>query len=1080
MIFKLPTQLLEDLHNDRILPVIGYGHPDFASKPITETANPVDGVEDWINLFGPHVWPLFHAVAHLPVNCILCLTPDPYFPRILESYDPGWLTLGLQQPDYPGGRRLILPLAGSLDSPQTVHFPDASGPEILQDREILWALAESFAARSRLLVIGFDPADETGLRLLARLQPSQPTQKRGWLICGAITPREQEAWEARGFEIVQGPPAQLLREIGRAGDTYSKPAPQGRTISKRMAPYKYLDYFGRDESAIFFGRSLETRRLCDLIFSHRLVVVTGPSGCGKTSLLNAGLLATTDHVFGYSGVYARVEDDPVTAIRREVAITLSVKGLLKKELTFSEFLSEARLHRGVTPIIVLDQAEELFTRVGDELRKELFLTIRSCLTATRLFARFVLSLRDDYLPRLAEVRNDLPAVLNNVFYVNELTRESAIEAMRLPAETAGIGFQASLAEQILDEIGLTTFSPPQLQIICTRLFEERPTNGIDQVLYRKLGGAKDILRHFLAQELAHLGKGAQTARQILKAMVTAEGTKDVLALQTIARRANLPEDQVENLLLYLRDHSRLLRGVQLKDGPRFELSHEYLTTEIWSWMTEADLRRREVEDLMDRELRSWRRFKHLRLGADRLEVFETNSKMVATDPDALTILLLSSLKHKGQAELWVQRIMLLDTVTQDRIAEQLFDYFHHRDRLQRRDAAEAIAALNPACLLRALSSASLFQRKAALEMLGGIEWLEAAPHIAALLNGSDRQTRILACGALGEIQGEVATAALKGAADDKDAAVSTAAIRAAARVETLDATAIIKRTLLKGNANLAKAAQSALEQARSAFHLQNLLNDNSISGPARQVIWNAVRHSSGTLVQQLSNILSDLSDRALEEASMNGNQSLKHEALKRLSKRGGPIAVAASQRLATEFGSRDDRAFERAEKEAARLVVAHADLDQLCEKFENQYFWFAAKDRLADGSQDMEALIGRLAKSGNNLLRIEAFRAVYSSNRNIEISERIILEGLADKDATVRYFACLAASRQKFPGLVEAVSILVEDSATPNSSLSEHNFLNGILSKLGNSVSDSAHHALDRLHPASKVWRKPFQETFKK
>src|SRR6185295_2115706 len=395
--------------------------------------------------------------------------------------------------------------------------------------------------------------------------------------------------------------------------------------------------------------------------------VTGPSGSGKTSLLNAGLLATIDRTAGYAGVYARVEDDPVASVRREVAGTLSAKEPVKSgESSFLEFLSKARQVAGVIPVIVLDQAEELFTRVGDDLREELFLTIRSCLTTTRLSARFVISLRDDYLPRLAEVRNDLPSVFNNVLYVTELTREGASEAIRLPAEKAGIRFEASLAEQILDEIGLTTFSPPQLQIICTRLFEERPANGIDQSLYNGLGGAKEILRLFLAQELAHLGDSSDAARQVLKAMVTAEGTKDVLPLRTIARRASLPDDQVETLLSHMRDRSRLLRGVQLKDGPRYELSHEYLTTEIWSWMTETDLKRRQVEDLMDRELRSWRRFRHLRLGADRLEVFEANPEMVATDPDALAILLLSSLKHKGQAKLWVRRIWLLDTETQDR------------------------------------------------------------------------------------------------------------------------------------------------------------------------------------------------------------------------------------------------------------------------------------------------------------------------------------------------------------------------------------------------------------------------------
>src|ERR1044072_5588965 len=290
----LPPDLLEDFRNDCILPVVGYGYPDFVPHPVAETPEPVDGVEEWVKLLGPHVWPVFHALACLPVNYVVSLTPDPALAHILEYYDPSWLMLNTQQPDYPSGRRLILPLAVSLDSPQSVLRPGTDALEMPLDREVLWSLAESFATRSRLLVIGFDPADETSLRLLARLQPATPMRKRGWLACGDITPRDREAWEARGFSVVCLPPAQLLRDIALTADMARLDAPRRQSASAHALPYKHLRYFERNDSTIFFGRPVEPRRLCDLVFGHRLVVVTGPSGSGKTSLVNAGLLAAID------------------------------------------------------------------------------------------------------------------------------------------------------------------------------------------------------------------------------------------------------------------------------------------------------------------------------------------------------------------------------------------------------------------------------------------------------------------------------------------------------------------------------------------------------------------------------------------------------------------------------------------------------------------------------------------------------------------------------------------------------------------------------------------------------------------
>jgi tetratricopeptide (TPR) repeat protein/HEAT repeat protein len=482
--------------------------------------------------------------------------------------------------------------------------------------------------------------------------------------------------------------------------------------------------------------------------------------------------------------------------------------------------------------------------------------------------------------------------------------------------------------------------------------------------------------------------------------------------------------------------------------------------------------------LLDRELRSWRRFKHLRLGVDRLKVFEAHPTMVATDRDALTVLLLSSLKHKGQADIWITRIALLPAATQDSIARQLFDYFHNRDRLQRRDAAEAIAALDPACLLRALSSASAFQKKAALEMLGGIELREAAPDIVALLDDPDQQIRVLACGALGEIQGAVAVKALKSAAGGIDRAVAAAAILALGRTDSSEATAVIKDALSSQTGGMVRVATTALAASRHPVHVQHLLLDPSVGVRARQAIWKAVKRSPHTLVPPICEILHSLPDAILQEASQSPHDNMKHAALSRLSRQGGKAATNASRQLSTDFVSWNESADAAAKKQVDALLVETADLPLLSGKFKDIYFRRAAAKRLANGSQEMGRLIERLLKSGDELMESEAYRAVYSSTRVVEIPERTMLGGLTDLDPTVRYFACLAASRQTNPALAEVISGLIDDAAKADRYRINLGFISGVSTKLGECVSDAAHYALDRLNPRSKVWRKRFQRTF--
>jgi HEAT repeat protein len=1090
---RLPPSIIEALGSAQYLPVIGWGSPDWVTYPgsldlmgnfsildrikkESSKGNIVEEVCKWLKRSGPHLLQLYQAVAELNAECILTFNPDPFFRKILKYYDPNWLTLGFDQINYEHGRRLLIPLGGDSDNPGTMLLNEDDYLTLHQEREILWNHAQSFATRMPLLVIGCDSSNRMLQRLLSKLRSVPPHSRAGWIFCHSIAKKDRESWDALGFDVIVSSPAEFLRNIVRASNIDKPLYIGGIKHSKSLeTPYKHLNYFERDEDKIFFGRKEEKSRLINMVCAHRLVVITGPSGVGKTSLLNAGLLAWTDNSSGHTGLYVRCGDDPVDEIVQALNKFLKLNlGFNRSKENLPDFFIRVRNKVQTVPIIVLDQAEELFTRIGDALRDELLFALRQCLTAVPILARFVISLREDYLARLAEYRDLVPNLLQNVFYLSELTQESALAAIQGPAEQAGVRFDASLAEKIIHDIGTVKIAPPQIQIVCSRLFEECSGKTIDMELYSSLGEAKEILRGYLSDELCNLGKDKDAAKQILKAMVTSEGTKDVLNSNEISRRANIKRDKVETILFHLRDRSRLLRSVHQEKELRFELCHEYLTSEIWSWMSKEDLKKREVEELMAREIGSWRRFRHLRLGVDRLDVFEANLGLFEPGEEALVLLLLSSIKHQRSVEQWISRAAQMGVESQDRVASQLFDYFHDRDIFQRREAAEAIAAIDPAPIVRALSSSDASRQKGALEMSGGIELKSAIKEIAGLIEDADDDVRVLACGALGEIQNDTAVKALLKAAQDSNSKVRCAAVAALGRSYKPDAYPIIRDALISDNTVLVEAGQRAVAFSREPDLVKTLLRDQLLTKGTRDAIWKAIKGSPMAHGDTVITVAAELSDdhqhKAINFFEKYFDVSLNM--LEKLKQQTGAIGRWAEGELKNE--KRKEKLLSTARQNVSNKLLGKFSVSQAADlldnpEFENLVATCEHLAKLADKDRTIEALILELLRDKRSHVRAGAMTAIRDMSKTPEHLEDFLPKMLEDNDPTVRYYSCLAASKHKQIGAVEAISRLIDDSTSTDW------FNKGV----GRTVKDAASYALDKLRPASKVWRKPFQESFR-
>ncbi len=479
----------------------------------------------------------------------------------------------------------------------------------------------------------------------------------------------------------------------------------GQALPER--PYKFLDYFEATDQPIFFGRDEEVNHLVQRILAHRLTVLFGQSGVGKTSLINAGVIPRLEEE-GYTSLYLRVLREPAAAIRSslsQVALQLGQDATSLSSDLYS-FLERALhppssiLHSPL--VIFLDQFEEFFVRLGKATRAAFAEELAACLGSAPTLSetkgldlRFVLSLRDDSLARLHSLSAQLPEdILLNRFCLENLNVEKARLAITQPAQAFKLRYEDELLETLLDDLeqkeGVEGFVvPPQLQIVCHKLYENLVDSGqwlegsgrsglFTLESYKELGGAEGILASYLNDALA--GLPDDTARErawdILKSMIMVEETRAALAAQEmspdkIAHRLGLSEDEVEEVLAYLRDR-QLIRWLpaESEEEKSFELAHEYMVNKIWVWESKEDVALKRASNLLRRELSNYQKL-GLLMGRGGLEVVSEPREALSLSAEELEFVFRSTLAAGYEMGYWLERAREGGVAVEDILKDEL-------------------------------------------------------------------------------------------------------------------------------------------------------------------------------------------------------------------------------------------------------------------------------------------------------------------------------------------------------------------------------------------------------------------------
>jgi hypothetical protein len=634
---------------------------------------------------------LHQAIANLPVRIIITTSWDDRLETALKDLGKKVLPV-VKDTDLPFDdpyRVQLIYLNGVLRQPDSLVLTEEDTADLFTRLPLVTRVLQAHFASKTILFIGYKLDDYLFLSLYRSVTVAVTRYNRmAYALQWPESSLVIDCWNNK-IKIISTPPLPFLQQIARSARTKKV---QVSRLDLPKEPYKFLDYYTREDQAIFFGRALEVDLLLSIVLAHSLTVFYGQSGCGKTSLLRARLIPALEEE-GFLVVYVRMLGDPVTEVKAAVrGVRTQDLSAIDQRNSLSNLLGEVVSVAGRIAII-LDQFEEFFIRQGEAVRREFAKEMANCLSNSLRDNReeggieihFLFSLRDDYLGPLDELNKYLTKdIFSYRFRLENLTSEKARLAIVKPAELFNLQIEQDLVDRLVSDLEDHGLETTNLQIILFRLYQDALeeeglkkkttisyTKGLTLAKYLTLGGARAILGKYLDEVLAKLSENSQEkARTILKSMVTAEQTRSVVSSKQIARdelvsQMSIIESELDELLDYLRDR-RIVR--KFGEEEHYELAHEVLVEKVWEWISNDELRSLETRDMLRRALNDFQKFGHT-LSGEKFKLIDNFREVIHPNVEELELLLRSALETGINANYWYKKLESVNINAKDIVLE---------------------------------------------------------------------------------------------------------------------------------------------------------------------------------------------------------------------------------------------------------------------------------------------------------------------------------------------------------------------------------------------------------------------------
>ncbi len=561
------------------------------------------------------------------------------------------------------GRKIVVKLCGSIDQPNSLVITEDDFAELFHRLSTLDVVILSHFATKTLLFLGYDLQGEFFRHFYNNIaiRSVDRHRRRAYAVLASPSPVAASIWARRDLTVIAREPTEFLEALVGAMASYQKPTKRAtRKTTLPEAPYKFLDYFERKDTSIFFGRDAEAAHLVRQVAAHKLTVLVGQSGVGKTSLLNAGVTPRLEDE-GYQTIYVRALSHPSEIIRRAVLSLVGSQDLSSNTISMSlRLFLEGALPEGSRIVFLMDQFEEFFMRLGAASRQDFAKSLVDCMSSETHDLRFLLAVRGDHLYHLLEMEPPIRGIFSNRFWLQNLDESRARDAIIEPAKAFDLSFEEELLAVLLRDLETGGVDPSQLQVVCYRLYQALGQQRIFTLhIYQQLGGTTEILANYLDEVLEGFTneEEREIARAILKSMVTAERTKAALSTHeitrdAIVRRLGVSEEHVATVLKFLQNR-RIIRRL-LDEEDVFELAHEVMVEKVWQWIDAEDITYKYVRQMLRQALADWRQLGVLP-STEKWMLLNKHKEQLVLNTEEIVLMLHASLYIGEEMDYWLEQ-----------------------------------------------------------------------------------------------------------------------------------------------------------------------------------------------------------------------------------------------------------------------------------------------------------------------------------------------------------------------------------------------------------------------------------------
>lgn len=380
-----------------------------------------------------------------------------------------------------------------------------------------------------------------------------------------------------------------------------------------VRPFRFLERYKPQDAELFYGRSAYIRELYNRCTDHNsapLILFNGQSGSGKSSLLDAGLLPRLEQVaqvvylrrdagLGLWGTFktvfkAKESSDNINNQGIEKKIE-SLENQIKESPELAFFFNQAidflknkqkasikalwqAAEKEKPLIIILDQAEECFTRPNRELVDELdtfLLEIKDIFEnpLDKPQGKLILSYRKEYSSEIEEAIKNLEIPREKIF-LQHLDKEGIMEIVLSLTKTErlqrryNLSIEPELPAIIADDLleDKESAIAPILQILLTKLWnlaEKDGTFAFTVANYQRLRKEGILLDDFFDQQVGKLREKYTELEQtglvldILHFHTTHLGTAETHSLDEMRLRYGEKEDRLDQINQLLNEFKHL-------------------------------------------------------------------------------------------------------------------------------------------------------------------------------------------------------------------------------------------------------------------------------------------------------------------------------------------------------------------------------------------------------------------------------------------------------------------------------------------------------------------------------------------